>query len=66
MKYTYNLTAIEILEQLGYKKSIPKYNMIMDSQQKNSALPSMLVEFLSLAADSSLFSTVDIWVNHKP
>lgn len=66
MKYTYNLTAIEILEQLGYKKSIPKYNMIMDSQQKNSALPSMLVEFLSLAADSSLFSTADIWVNHKP
>ena len=62
MSFKYNLTVTEILQKMGYTKT--KDN-ILNEQQKGIVLPAVLNDFLSLAINTSLFSTSDVWVQTR-
>ena len=62
MSFKYNLTVTEILEKMGYTKT---EDNILNNQQKGIVLPAVLNDFLSLAVNTSLFSTSDIWVQTR-
>lgn len=62
MGFQYNLTVTEILEKMGYTKSSDN---ILNDQQKGIVLPSVLHEFLSIAINTNLFSTSDVWVKTR-
>ncbi len=66
MKFQYNLTAVELLERLGYSKSATEITMLKDDHGKEFPIPQVLQDFFSLAKDSHLFSTADIWVHGTP
>lgn len=61
MSFRYDLTAVQILNLLGYTEPVGKDALSQAEKEKNIKLPSALFEFLSLAADSPLFKTADIW-----
>ncbi len=60
MGFNYNLTAAQILQELGYKDPVAKEALIQQQQEKNIRLPSVLFEFLCLASDCPLLATADI------
>lgn len=62
MSFKYNLTVTEILEKMGYTKT--KDN-ILNEQQKGIVLPAVFNDFLSLAVNTDLFSTSDVWVQTR-
>lgn len=66
MKFQYNLTAVELLERIGYSKSATERVILKDGYEREFPIPQVLWDFLSLAKDSRLFSTADIWVNGTP
>lgn len=61
MSFRYDLTAVQILNRLGYTEPVGKDALLQAEQEKNIKLPPVLFEFLSLTADSLLFKTADIW-----
>ena len=61
MSFRYDLTAVEILKLLGYTEPVGKDTLLQAEREKNLKLPPALFEFWSLAADSTLFETADIW-----
>lgn len=61
MGFNYNLTAAQILRQLGYAAPIGQAVLTKMQQEKNIKLPLVLFEFLSLAQDCPLLSTADLW-----
>lgn len=63
MSFRYDLTAAGILKLLGYAEPVGKDALSQAQQEKNIKLPPVLFEFLSLAADSPLFKTADIWTD---
>ena len=65
MSFRYDLTAIEILRLLGYTEPVGKDVLLKAEQEKNLKLPPALFEFWSLAADSPLFKTADIWTKKR-
>lgn len=66
MAIKYDLTAIEMLRLLGYTEPVGKMRLEEFEKENNVKLPSLLLEFLSLAWDNSLFSTADIWTTESP
>lgn len=62
MSFQYHFTVTEILEKMGYTKT--KDN-ILDDQQKGIVLPAVFNDFLSLAINTNLFSTSDVWVQTR-
>lgn len=65
MSFRYDLTAIEILKLLGYTEPVGKAALLKAEQEKDLKLPPALFEFWSLAADSPLFETADIWTKKR-
>lgn len=65
MGFRYDLTAVEILKLLGYTEPVGKDALLLAECEKNLKLPPILFEFLSLAADSPLFKTADIWTKKR-
>ena len=61
MGFNYNLTALQVLQQLGYTEPIGQAALTQMQQEKNFKLPAVLFEFLSFAQDCPLLSTADIW-----
>ena len=61
MSFRYDLTAIDILKLLGYTEPVGRDALLKTECEKNLKLPPILFEFWSLAADSPLFKTADIW-----
>lgn len=65
MSFRYDLTAVEILKLLGYTEPVGKDALLQAEHDKNVKLPPALFEFWSLAADSPLFGTADIWTKKR-
>lgn len=65
MSFRYDLTAVELLKLLGYTEPVGKDALAQAERENNLKLPPALFEFLSLAADSPLFSTADIWTKKR-
>lgn len=70
MRFQYNLTASDLLKQLGYtnvvkNNSIKKEETTCLEQDKNLKLPPVLSEFLNLAKDCPLLSTADVYTNFE-
>ena len=65
MSFKYDLTAVEILRLLGYTEPVGKAVLLKAECEKNLKLPPILFEFWSLAADSLLFKTADIWTKKR-
>ncbi len=65
MSFKYDLTAVEILKLLGYMEPVGKDALLQAEREKNLKLPFALFEFWSLAADSPLFETADIWTKKR-
>ena len=65
MSFRYDLTAVEILKLLGYTEPVGKDTLLQAEREKNLKLPPALFEFWSLAADSTLFETADIWTKRR-
>ncbi len=65
MSFKYDLTAVEILRLLGYTEPVGKDVLLKAEQEKDLKLPPALFEFWSLAADSPLFKTADIWTKKR-
>lgn len=61
MSFRYDLSAVQILKLLGYTDPVGRDALSRAQQEKNIKLPPPLFEFLSLAADSPLLETADIW-----
>ena len=65
MSFRYDLTAIDILKLLGYTEPVGRDALLKTECEKNLKLPPILFEFWSLAADSPLFKTADIWTKKR-
>ena len=65
MSFRYDLTAVDILKLLGYTEPVGKEALLRAEGEKNLKLPPALFEFWSLAADSPLFKTADIWAKKR-
>lgn len=65
MSFRYNLTAVDILKLLGYTEPVGKDALLQREREKNLKLPPALFEFWSLAADSPLFETADIYTKKQ-
>ncbi|MCI8372848.1 MAG: SMI1/KNR4 family protein [Lachnospiraceae bacterium] len=61
MAIQYNLTAIELLQTLGYTKRTGQPELENFEKEQSIQLPAALSEFMSLRADIDLMSTSDIW-----
>lgn len=65
MGFQYDLTATGILKLLGYVEPTGQDILLQMEREKNLKLPPALFEFWSLAVDSPLFRTADIWTEKK-
>ena len=65
MSFRYDLAAVDILKLLGYTEPVGKEALLRAEREKNLKLPPALFEFWSLAADSPLFKTADIWTKKR-
>lgn len=63
MSVIYDLAAIEILRLLGLKETVEKARLEAFEHENKQKLPRILLDFLSVAMEQSLFSTADIYTD---
>lgn len=61
MAVNYALTAIKILNLLGYNKPVGKEKLEKFQQENNINIPEVLFEFLEVAFDNPMLEYADIW-----
>lgn len=66
MAIKYNLTAVEILDWLGYKESGDTAELKDLEQKNNVKLPVCFKKLLSMANHNPLLATADIWTDRSP
>lgn len=57
----YNLSAIEVMNLLGYVAPIKQVELEAFEQENGIKLPNILREFICLAAGNPLLATADVW-----
>ncbi len=62
MKIRYDLSATEILKQLGYNKNTGRAALDQLMEEKGICLPKVYQEFMEVAADCPMLETSDLWV----
>lgn len=58
----YDLSAIEILKQLGYDKPVGRERLEQWMQEKGTRFPKVYLEFMEVAMDCPMLETADVWV----